>query len=432
MANKSSNAHAHLTEEERHIILTGITNGSTKAAIAETLGKDKSTIGKEIKAHRFLSYKCALSLECANYKHCTHDRICKENCLDYIPFKCNHRDRSPGVCNGCKDINKCRFNKYKYDPADAHHDYRMTLVSSREGFNITTSEVKRIGTIMKPLLDQGQSVYSILADHPEIGLSVKTIYTYIENGLFKDMGIDITVMSLRRQVKRKITKKKSQLYKKREDRTFLKGRTYKEYLEFIADNPDVNVVEMDTVYNDVSNGPFIQTFKFVKYHFLIAFYHTEKTAEEMVKGVNLLEDILGEELFSSCCQVLLTDRGSEFSAAECFEHRDGQERFRTRVFYCDPMAANQKGSLENNHIELRYILPKECNLYQLGLNSQEDLNLVISNVNSVTKELLDGKSPMDLLEFMNPKLYQKLIQFGLQKIDKDKITLKPYLLKNKK
>lgn len=432
MAMKSPNANLHLTSEDRTIIHTGIINGSTKAAIAETLGKDKSTIGKEIKAHRVKTYTCALPLECANYKQCKYGRACKENCIDYIPFKCNHRDRSPGVCDGCDNFKHCRFTKYRYIPSEAQHQYRETLVTSREGFNITTSEVKRIGLIMKPLLDQGQSVYTILANHPEINLTEKTIYTYIEAGLFKSVGIDITVMSLRRQVGRKITKQKSTLYKPREDRTFLKGRTYKEYLVYIVENEGVSVVQMDTVYNDVSNGPFIQTFKFVKYHFLIAIYHTEKTAQEMVNGVNQLEDILGEDLFTSCCQVLLTDRGTEFSAAEQFEHRDGQERFRTHVFYCDPMAACQKGTLENNHIELRYILPKECNLYALGLQSQEDLNLAISHINSASKELLDGKSPMDLLEFMNPSLYEAFIRFGLKKIDKDKVVLKPYLLKKSK
>ena len=41
---KSSNSNKHLTLEERKIIEQGIKNGSSKSAIAETLGKDKSTI----------------------------------------------------------------------------------------------------------------------------------------------------------------------------------------------------------------------------------------------------------------------------------------------------------------------------------------------------------------------------------------------------
>ncbi|MBQ8828384.1 MAG: helix-turn-helix domain-containing protein, partial [Clostridia bacterium] len=47
-----NNSHSHLTLDERRIILAGITNGSTKTAIAQNIGKDKSTIGKEIKLHR--------------------------------------------------------------------------------------------------------------------------------------------------------------------------------------------------------------------------------------------------------------------------------------------------------------------------------------------------------------------------------------------
>ena len=44
----SSNKNKHLSFEERVIIETGIRNGSSKKSIADTLGKDKSTIGKEI------------------------------------------------------------------------------------------------------------------------------------------------------------------------------------------------------------------------------------------------------------------------------------------------------------------------------------------------------------------------------------------------
>jgi IS30 family transposase len=118
--------------------------------------------------------------------------------------------------------------------------------------------------------------------------------------------------------------------------------------------PDTQVVEMDTVYNDEQNGPFIQTFKFMDGHFLFCLLHKTKTAADMTDGVHLLEKILGEELFEREVQVLLTDRGSEFSNADGMERRENG-KLRTRVFYCDAMHSNQKGSLENNHIELRYI-----------------------------------------------------------------------------
>ena len=42
---------AHLTLSERIIIETGISKGASKVSIANTIGKDKSTITKEIKNH---------------------------------------------------------------------------------------------------------------------------------------------------------------------------------------------------------------------------------------------------------------------------------------------------------------------------------------------------------------------------------------------
>ena len=185
---------------------------------------------------------------------------------------------------------------------------------------------------------------------------------------------------------------------------------------------------MDTVYNDISDGPFIQTFKFLRYGFIFCVLHKEKTAVSMNNGVLLLESILGEELFNQEVEVLLTDRGAEFYGMADIETRD-DGTIRTRVYYCDPMASSQKASLENKHIELRYILPNGVDLYALGLNTQEDMNLVISHVNSAPKEKLNGKSPIELMEFLNPSLYRKFTDFGIRKIEADNVILKPYLLK---
>lgn len=377
---KTQNSFSYLTLEERRIILAGITNGSTKTAIAQTIGKDKSTIGKEIKLHRSLTHKCKMPLECSHYKKCVYGRQCTFDCPDYSPFHCSRRDRSPGACNGCPNWPRCRFDKYQYSPEKAYRDYRTTLIDSREGVNLTVQEAKQMTAVIAPLLKQGQSPYQIVTNHPELGISEKTLYNYIENDVFHEIA-DITVLDLRRQVSRKLSKKKAKTYKKRTDRKYLEGRTYKEYQSYLSDHPEVFVVQMDTVYNDETNGPFLQTFKFVRAGFLLALYHDGKTSSSMKEGIDILEGLLGAELFRKYVHVLLTDRGAEFSAAEAMEtSRDGTRR--TRVFYCDPMQSGQKGTLENKHIELRYILPKEADLKELGLTCQTRLNLVLSHLNS--------------------------------------------------
>lgn len=423
----NTNAFFHLTLEERRIILTGIINGSTKTAIAQTIGKDKSTVGKEIKLHRTLTHKCKMPLECNHYRKCPFERQCTPDCPEYEPFRCSRRDRSPGACNGCSNWSRCRFDKYQYCPEDAQLDYRSTLVDSREGVNLTSPQAKAMADIIKPLLAQGQSPFQIVTNHPELGISEKTLYNYIENDVFHEIA-GITVMDLRRQVSRKISRKKFKGYKKRTDRKHLKGRTYKDYMEYMAENPDVFVTQMDTVYNDETSGPFIQTFKFVNAGVLFAVYQQAKTAQAMKDGVDLLESVLGTELFRKYVHVLLTDRGPEFTAADAMEAGAGSTR-RTRVFYCDPMQSGQKGSLENKHIELRYILPKCTDLRGLGLTGQDALNLALSHVNSAPVEKLGGKSPLDLTDFMYHDLYEKLEAFGIHKIEKDKVILKPYLLK---
>lgn len=428
-ANESSNANSHLTLEERRIILTGITNGSTKTAIAQTIGKDNSTIGKEIKAHRILTSKCPLPLECASYRKCVYGRQCTPDCPDYVPFHCSRRDRTPGACNGCANRSKCRFDKYDYKPEEAQKAYRERLVDSRVGVNLTSSEAKKMADTIGPLLKQGLSPYRILQAHPELNVCEKTLYNYIESGIFHEVA-GIAALDLRRQVSRKLSKAKAAAYKKRQDNRYLQGRTYKDYCAYIAENPDALVTQMDTVYNDGSNGPFLQTFKFVNAGILLAFLHEEKTSAAMLSGVCRLEEILGSEIFRKYVHVLLTDRGSEFSAAQAMETAaDGSRR--ARVFYCDPMQAGQKGTLENKHIELRYILPKQTNLRNLGLIDQDDLNLVLSHVNSAPVESLNGKSPMELTAFLYPDLYERLHAFGLRKIEDDHIILKPYLLKKK-
>lgn len=422
----SNNKNLHLTVQERIIIEKGIENGSTKAAIALTIGKDKSTVGKEIKKHRELVHKSSYKINCANMKNCSHNHVC-DNCADFKPFTCNRRDRSPGACNGCSKYTYCRYDKYRYKADFSHKKYREDLVDSRTGINMSYEECKAMADIIVPLIKAGHSPYHIVTNHPELNISEKTLYNYIENGIFREFGLlDI---DLRIKTKRKITKKASNKYKKREDKKYLNGRTYDDFINYTAENKNLSVVEMDTVYNNGSTGPFMQTFKFLDYSFMFIVYQEEKTAKSMVEGVDLLEKILGVDLFSEEVAIIKTDRGSEFCDAEGFEKEENESR-RTRIFYCDPMASGQKGSLENNHKEIRYICPKENDLKDLGLNSQEKANLIVSHINSQSKEHLKGKSPLEVMEFMNPALYQKFKDFGIERINKDNIVLKPYLLKD--
>lgn len=422
-----TNKQSHLTLAERIIIEKAISNNSKKMDIASILGKDKSTIGKEIRHHRILSHHNSYPTDCASFQKCPKKHSCQPNkCQDYIKFTCARRDRSPGACNGCPNYQSCHYDKYRYIAQKAHAEYRENWVDARVGVNMTVSEAKKLGDFIKPLIDQGQSIYQIVTNNPDLGVSEKTLYNYINDGVFSVSGI--ANIDLRRKTGRKISKKKSLAFKKRKDCSYLKGRTYTDYKNYISENPYMSVMQMDTVYNDVSNGPFLQTFELLDFGFTIALIHETKTSATMVKGMDILEDIMGSELFMKYAPVVLTDRGSEFYDANGFERLlDGSRR--TRIFYCDPMQSGQKGHLENSHREIRYICPKEVDLKAIGLNSQEAANRMMSHINSFPRESLKGKSPIEMMKFIAPELYQQFELFGIKEIEKDKVILKPYLLK---
>ena len=139
---------------------------------------------------------------------------------------------------------------------------------------MNTTELYELAHIICPLIKQGQSIYTILQNHKEITQCVKTIYTYIEMGLFKDWGI--TNIDLRRKVRRKISSKNK--LKKRAESVDYTGRKYEDYLEFIKNNQSSPTTEMDTVYNN-PDGPYIQTFIFENTGFCLLY--TSDAADEL-------------------------------------------------------------------------------------------------------------------------------------------------------
>lgn len=407
----------HLSLEDRKKIQEGIENELTKVQIAKNIGKDPTTVSKEIKKRRKLKPRNPFNnpISCTKFKQCG---ICKGECSEYEEIKCLRRDRKIGVCNLCPDIKKCRLDKYFYYAKQAHEGYLYTLSDAREGVNLTSKEMLEIVDIIRPLLKKGQSVYQILKNHPEIKLSAKSLYTYIESGIFQDYGINN--FSLRRQV----SMKKRKSLKKRKEPVNYEGRRYKDYLEFIENNPTIPTTQMDTVYNH-QEGPYIQTFIFQNTGLMIGFLHTEKTSESMASSLDILQEKL-EDDYSKLFSLLLTDRGSEFEKYELFEVNIETREIRGNIFYCDPQMPSQKPNVENNHNYVRDIIPNGKSLKHL---TQKDVDLMFSHINSTPRKSLNGKTPYETFEFLyNAEILKKL---NVQKIEKDMVTLQPYLLKIK-
>ena len=296
-------------------------------------------------------------------------------------------------------MTSCHLDKYFYNAEKADKEYRRDLVNFRQGINPTTKEAKELANILKPLLDKGQSLYQIKSTHKEIKQSIKTLYTYIEIGVFNEYGIDN--FSLKEQVNRKQVNKK---YKKRKEPVNYDGHKYEDFLKFKQENPSTPVTEMDTVLNSLS-GPYIQTFEFEKTGIMIGYLHKEKTSESMAKTLNKLQHKLGHNIYCELFSLLLTDRGTEFEKSELFEFNIETGELRSNIFYCDPYKSSQKPHIQNTHNYIRDIIPNEIDLTNL---TQEDLDLMFSHINSTPRKIYNGKCHMKcLFSYIVQKITQK-------------------------
>lgn len=373
---------AHLTLDERASIQVSLRERKTFSEIAKELGKDPSTISKEVRNHFKVEEPYSFN-PCKHRRTCSHrgdacfpcrcsiytnicakcyQHNCFTTCPDYEELICVKKQKPPYVCNGCKNKAHCKLQRHKYDAKYAQKEYEATRSESRQGFAITPEELKRIDAIISPLIQQGHSIHSIcVSKADQLMLDEKTIYNYIDAGLLSAKNIDLP-----RKVRYRIRKKKKQV---KVDKKCHIGRTYEDFLEFMNANPDIPVVEMDTVEGRKGGKVFLTIF-LRNCSLLLAFIRDHNTARSVTDIFDDLYDRLGHDLFTALFQVILTDRGSEFSDPLSIEFTDEGVR-RTRIFYCDPQRSDQKGGIEVAHEFIRRILPKKSSFDEL---SQTDVD----------------------------------------------------------
>lgn len=85
-------------------------------------------------------------------------------------------------------------------------------------------------------------------------------------------------------------------------------------------------------------------------------------------------------------RVILTDRGTEFINLNTIEKDYKTGRKITIVFYCNSYASYQKGSIEQNHELIRYVIPKGHIFDNLN---QDDINKLTSHINSYYRDSIE-------------------------------------------
>lgn len=439
----SSNPRHHLTLEDREVIAQSLAEGMNFKEIGFLISRHPSTIAREVMRHKesvlkrvnfkgYLNHTClylkdcsirSLCSACKSTKYCKHciQRDCTALCKKHKELSCLVVLKPPYACNSCNRKRGCSFEKFYYRASAAHKSYLATLKESREGINLEPWELGELDDLVSPLILQGQSIAHIYANHAhEIPCSIRTLYEYITQGL-----LSVTDLDLRRKVSYKKRKKDSKTpcnYRYRQ------GRTYEDFIRFTGENPDANIVEMDTVEGKKGEDKVLLTLYFRGFRFMLAFLMENQDMENTLIHFHWLEEALGLDYFRELFQVILGDNGSEFkdpvSLEEPLDSNDGFPR--TKIFYCDPGKAYQKGGIEKNHELIRYVIPKGTSLENF---TQEDITLLINHINSYSRNERAPFTPFDLMEKAYPDLIKKL---GLKRISPDDILLSPRLLKKNK
>jgi IS30 family transposase len=273
-----------------------------------------------------------------------------------------------------------------------------------------------IGELISPLILKGQSLNHIYSSHAaELRFSERTLYNYIDHGAFKIRNLDLP-----KKVKYSLRKPKKVLTKL--EYAYRRGRSYSDFESYMLQNPNANVVEMDTVKGARGSGKALLTMIFRSSNFMLIFLLPDGTINSVLAVFDMLTRILGLETFRRLFPVILTDNGVEFKAPHEMEHAtNGCQR--TRLFYCDPQASWQKPHIEKNHVFIRQILPKGTSFGRL---TNDDVTLVARHINSVAREMFENKTPFEMLD---KQIYEKLLDsLQLVPVPSDEVILKPALL----
>ena len=205
---------------------------------------------------------------------------------------------------------------------------------------------------------------------------------------------------------------------------YRQGRTIEDFKSFTADNPNLSIVEMDTVKGGREKGKVFLTMIFRKTSFMLIFLMKDGTQDSVIQVFDALTELLGLAVFKRLFAVILTDNGVEFKNPNALEHTH-TGLIRSHLFFCDPQASWQKPQVENNHRLIRRILPKGTSFNKLNT---ADVRLITCHINSVLRENLEGRTPFELMDSKDEK--KLLSALNLSPIPPDEVNLSPRLLKH--
>lgn len=387
------NKNTHLTLDLRIDIENCLDRNLKLKEIANYIHTDERTVSKEIKRNRIIvetkeTNKCAYKKTC--HKHllcgtlgCSNDcRNCKVHncnmiCKSYSSNPtCKRVTRFPYVCNACPTRHTCRFNRWIYKAKDAQERYEGIMSASHRHLKFI-NQIEQIDEVVSKYVRNGISPEVILLDHADElpKMSLATLYSLIDGCHLSVRNIDLKRKPGRR---RKISFHKEKI---NADPKVKEGRYYEDFLEYIGNNPTLDIWELDTVEGK-KGGKALMTLLERKSNFMLIFLISSVSQEEIIRVFDMIKSKLDSDLFLETFPIILTDNGKEFLDPISIEYNKEDGVKVCNLFFCKARHSEQKGKLEKNHEHIREVLPKGTDFDFLV---DEAVDILSNNVNNYTR-----------------------------------------------
>lgn len=337
--------HKHLTWTDRLKIEKGLKEGLKPLEIAARLHVHNSTIYRELKR--------------GTYTHLNSDLTTEE----------------------------------RYSPEIAQQRYEENLKAKGGELKIG-NDYELAAFIEKKIGEEGYSPAAVVGEIKRLGLtfkteiSEKTIYNYIDKGIFYGISRE----SLPEHGKRK--RKYDKLERKKAARA-PKGESIEERDPEINERTTFGHWEGDCVCGKkrTKETLFVLSERLTRQEIIIKM--PDQTAASVVAALNKLERRYGKK-FSQIFKSITFDNGSEFMDCAGIEKSVyGKDRKRTKVYYCHPYSAYERGTNENINKMIRRFLPKGTDFRKV---TAAYIQRVETWINNYPREILGFETSGSLFE----------------------------------
>lgn len=291
-------------------------------------------------------------------------------------------------------LNSDYTREIRYSPDIAQKKYEENLKVRGTQLKIGKDRVYA-DYIEKKIIEDGYSPEAVLGELKATGMEsnfrtricTTTCYSYIEKGVFAQL----TNKNLPVKGKRK---RRYQSVRKTQSRAAA-GESIERRPKEIEARQEFGHWEMDSVIGKKKgSGNTLLVLTERKTRFEIIFKLMSKEAREVVKAIDALEEVWGDD-FSQVFKTITVDNGSEFAYCQELEHSVLKNDQRTKLYYCHPYSSWERGTNEVTNKMVRRKVPKGIDISHI---TEKEVKGIETWINHYPRRIFNFQSSAKLFK----------------------------------